>query len=251
MRLPDDFVLVRDGVAVRRGYEDELAGWLALADGAAPGGAAPLPASATSGRGAVHEVELARGGRAFVRRYVHGGLLRRLLRDVYWQRPPRPLRELAATEAARRAGIEAPEVLAAIVRPLGARRRGLAYRGVLVTRALAGRRSLGAALREARSEAERAAYLEQAVRAIRALHAAGIRHRDLNAGNLLAGATPDGGVAVIDFDRATLVGRPLGRRDAWLALRRLSRSLAKIGVAGLDRRAARRALRAAGLGRER
>jgi len=248
VNLPEGFARVRAGTAVRHGYEDELAGWLAIADGG-PGVAPRLAASATTGRGTVYEVTLRDGGRAFVRRYVHGGLLRGVLGDVYWQRPLRPLRELIATEAARAAGVAAPEVLAAVARPARAGAvRAVLYRGVLVTRALAGRRSLASALLAARDGDERAAWLACAVDAVRALHAAGIRHPDLNAGNLLVGERPDAPAAVIDFDRATVRAAPLGALDAWRVRRRLARSLAKLRLPGLDRQGAQRALRVAGLG---
>jgi len=242
VKLPAEFAELRAGIVVRRGYEAELAGWLEQAPGAASDGAV------AGGRGATRVVALAEGGRAFVRRYVHGGLLGALLRDRYWQRPSRPLRELVATEAARAAGVVAPEVLAAAALPGAGRSASWLYRGLLVTRALEGRRALGEALRAAASEAERSAWIGCAVRAIRRLHAAGIHHPDLNVANVLVAAAADAPAALIDFDRARVRPRPLDALHVALACRRLSRSIAKLALPGLDRAGAARALRAAGLG---
>ena len=125
---------------------------------------------------------------------------------------------------------------------------GVLYRGVLVTRALEGRRSLAAALRGAGSAAERDAWLGCAVRSIRQLHAAGIHHPDLNVSNLLVADEPTVPAALIDFDRATVGTGKVGRLRTALACRRLSRSIAKLGLPGLDRAGAAHALRAAGLG---
>lgn len=248
MRLPGEFVLARDGVAVRHGYESELDAWLGGGPCAPAGELAGRDAAVSDGRGAARVVMLRAGGRAFVRRYVHGGLLGALLRDVYWQRPPRPWRELLATEAARHAGVLAPEVLAAAVLPACGRRAGLLYRGVLVTRALDGRRSLREALCAAPGAAERLAWIACAVRAIRRLHAAGIHHPDLNVANVLVGEGDDTPAALIDFDRASVWPQAVGPLRVALARRRLSRSIAKLGLPGLDRAGACRALRAAGLG---
>lgn len=240
MRTPQGFVALRDGTLVRRGYEDELETFVAAAPEGAAGG------TVSGGRGSTRRVALRDGGAAFVRRYVHGGLLGALLGDRYWERPPRPVGELIATEAARAAGIVAPEVLAAVVQP--AAPAGLLYRGVLVTRALAGRRALADALRAAPDDAGRRAWLACAVRVVRRLHAAGIHHPDLNVSNVLVGDHPDADAALIDFDRGRVCARPVGALGVASARRRLSRSIAKLGLPGLDRAAAAAALDAAGLG---
>jgi hypothetical protein len=241
VKLPAEFTVPCAGIVLRRGYEGELAGWLARPASAAAGAGVVRVAG---GRGATRVVALPDGGRAFVRRYLHGGLLGALLRDVYWQRPPRPWRELIATEAARAAGVVAPEVLAAAALPAAG---GVLYRGLLVTRALEGRRALGDALRAAASAAERDAWIACAVRAVRGLHAAGIHHPDLNVANVLVGEHA-AAAALIDFDRASVGAAPLGALRTALACRRLSRSIAKLALPGLDRAGAARALRAGGLG---
>lgn len=243
MTTPSGFVAPRDGILVRRGFEDQLDAWLA----AARATARPVDdAAVVGGRGAVRRLALPDGDHAYVRRYVHGGLAGSLLGDLYWQRPPRPLRELVATEAARRANVLAPEVLAAATLPVDP--AGIFYRGVLVTRAIEGRRPLAAALREASDDAERSAWIACAVRAVRRLHAAGIHHPDLNVTNVLVTARPDDDAALIDFDRARVGARPVGKIATALARRRLSRSIAKLGLPALDRVGAAQALDAAGLG---
>lgn len=240
MSTPGGFVEARAGVLVRRGYEDQLDAFLAVAPDRAADGAA------SDGRGTTCRIALPDGGAAFVRRYVHGGLFGALLGDRYWGRPARPLCELVATEAARAAGIVAPEVLAAVVLP--APPAGLLYRAVLVTRALDDRRALGDALRAATDDAGRRAWLACAVRAVRRLHAAGIHHPDLNVSNVLVAQQPDEEAALIDFDRARVGTKPVGMLGVWLARRRLSRSIAKLALPGLDRTAAAATLDAAGLG---
>jgi 3-deoxy-D-manno-octulosonic acid kinase len=241
VKVPEEFVVPGEGVVVRRGHEGELAAFLA----AVPSCAADA-GDVVGGRGATRRIALVDGGAAYVRRYVHGGLLGALLGDRYWGRPPRPLRELLATEAARRAGVLAPEVLAALVQP--APPAGLLYRGVLVTRALDERRALGDALRAASDVGARSAWIACAVRAVRRLHAAGIHHPDLNVANVLVGARPEDDAALIDFDRAHTGPRPVGALRVALARRRLARSIAKLGLPGLDRAGAAAALEAAGFG---
>jgi hypothetical protein len=241
------FVALEGGLTlVRRGFESEVPGWLAIARGEVDAGRdlasrRTQATTASGGRGQTVAIELADGGWAFLRRYHHGGLLAPLLHDAYWQRPPRPWQELHATEAAREAGVVAPEVLAAAIFPL--RKQPWLYRGVLVTRALEGRRSLGEALSAATTSAELERWIASAVETIRQLHRAGIHHPDLNVTNLLAGASPDVPVAVIDFDRASLGRRPVGSLGRWLARRRLARSIAKLGLPGVGSGAARRLVR--------
>lgn len=237
MNIPDDFGLAGAGRLVRRGYEAELAAWCRLAfrddAGVEPGG-----------RGGIVRTPLADGAAAFVRRYRRGGWLGPLLGEAYFDRPPRPWRELVATEAARAAGIVAPEVLAAVAEPFERSVFGVPYRGLLVTRALEERRTLGEALRDAADDQSRRDWVAAAVRAVRRLHSSGVHHRDLNVSNLLVGASAEDGVAVIDFDRASVRATPVGAWGRRMAHRRLSRSIAKLALPGWDRAACRRALTA-------
>lgn len=235
MRVPEGFRRAAAGRLVRSGYEGQLDVWL---ERARSGSSEAAPAG---GRGATVRAPIRDDGEAFVRRYRHGGLLGRWLGEAYFDRPPRPWRELVATEAARRGGVVAPEVLAAVVEPYEHSLFGIPYRGVLVTRALAQQRSLGRALSDAAADA-RPRWIGAAVAAVRRLHACGVRHPDLNATNLLVGDSFDEPVAVIDFDRARAGGRPVGWLGRWMARRRLSRSLAKLGLEGMGPAECRRAV---------
>ncbi len=74
---------------------------------------------------------------------------------------------------------------------------------------------------------------ELAGRSVRRLHDAGLRHRDLNARNLLVtraqADTPEAALVVIDLDRCR-VGEPLATVERVASLARLARSLVKAGV---------------------
>ena len=222
------FAAAGEGVFVRRGFESEARAWRAALDAPAP---AREPGSA--GRGGARALPIAPGGRAWLKIYRHGGLLGRLLGEVYWDHPSRPLRELAATEAARACGVVAPEVLAAIVLPVGRPFTGF-YRAALVTREIAGRRSLADALRSDPDERERADRIGRCWDVLRRLHRCGIRHRDANATNFLCGAAGEE-PALIDFDGAVVGTAPVGRIGRSFARRRLARSIGKLGLAGFDR----------------
>jgi 3-deoxy-D-manno-octulosonic-acid transferase len=183
----------------------------------------------TGGRGAVWAVSLGDHERGVLRWYRRGGALRHLIRDRYFGWTPRPIRELAVTEAAHGRGVPVAEVLAARVDrlPWGW------YRGAIVTREVTGAMTFADALRRHPDGTERTAVLTTVGRAVRDLHDRGVYHRDLNANNILI--SPSGGtfqVCFIDFDRAVVrlaVGRPTRERE----LRRLERSLAKLARAGM------------------
>jgi 3-deoxy-D-manno-octulosonic acid kinase len=134
-------------------------------------------------------------------------------------RPPRPIRELEATETARAAGCRVP-----IVHAVAVEEQGPFYRGWIVTSAIEGSGSYIDVF-AASDEAARGVLLQAAGSAIRDLHDAGVYHPDLNGQNLLIDA--DGEVAVIDFDRA-FVGAPQNHRVAQQNRDRFWRSLAKL-----------------------
>jgi len=237
VKPPTGFVRVDGASLVRSGYEAYLGEWASAVDS--------VGRASDTGRGAIARVALP-DGRAIVKHYRHGGWLGDRLGDLYWDWPPRPWRELAATEAVRAAGILAPEVLAAIVVPLGASGPcAWLYRAELVTRELAGRRSLGSALTSAATAAERGAWLAAAARAMRRLHEAGVSHPDLSVGNFLVGADPSEPIAIIDFDRAAVGPPPVSALGRWGARRRLARSVAKLALPSLDRTSVAAIVRAA------
>lgn len=174
-----------------------------------------------SGRGGALRVVLRGGKVVYVRHYLRGGMMRWLVRDLYLLRPPRPIRELMATEQARAAGCRVP-----IVHAVAIEETGPFYRGWIVTSAIDGARAFIDELAAA-DESRRRALLLAAGGAIRGLHDAGVYHVDLNGHNLLLDA--DGNVAVIDFDRATLALPGIyrlgerGRDRFWRSLVKLMR----------------------------
>lgn len=175
------------------------------------------------GRAAHPVVELPDGGRAVVREYRRGGLMRHLNRARYFL-GHRALAELRATERAGAAGVRVPEVLAAVER-----RRGVGYTASLATRWVAGAEELAGWL-GGRGAEERRSVLREVGRQVGLLHAGGVGHPDLNLRNFLV-AAPEAGepvVYLIDFDRAALYegAAPTMRRAR--DLRRLARSARKL-----------------------
>ncbi|MEB2283998.1 MAG: hypothetical protein B6D46_01795 [Polyangiaceae bacterium UTPRO1] len=181
------------------------------------------------GRGAVWIVAADERGRGVLRWYRRGGAVRHLVRDLYFGWTPRPMRELAATQAAIERGVPAPEVLAVRVDrlPCGW------YRGAIVTREVRDAVTFAAVLRHETAAVPRGRIVAAVGRAVRDLHARGVRHRDLNANNILV-RRHDAGIEVffIDFDRAR-VGETVSSRARARELRRLERSLTKLARGGL------------------
>jgi 3-deoxy-D-manno-octulosonic acid kinase len=181
---------------------------------------------AASGRGGARRLELRGGKVVFVRHYLRGGLMRHFVRDRFLLRPPRPLRELAATEKARAAGCLVPMVHAVAIEE-----KGPFYRGWIVTSAIDGARDF-IDVYAGESQTGRASLLTAAARAIRDLHDAGVFHPDLTGNNLLVAA--GGSIAVIDFDRAVVSSPgagPLARKGCDRFWRSMTKLTALRGVA--------------------
>lgn len=137
----------------------------------------------------------------------------------------RPLDELRVTSELRSAGVPVPSPALLI-----AQREGRSWRAAVGTRfeedTCDARVWLEAAPGGAR--VERAAHAAGV--AVRRLHDAGARHRDLHAGNLLVRERGDDvEVIVVDLDRATL-GADVPPRRRMHELMRLHRSLVKRGL---------------------
>ena len=184
----------------------------------------------SGGRGAVRRVELGACGTAIVRQYCRGGLLRHFVRDLYWDRPPRPFAELLCTAAARQRGVPTVDVLGAGVEWVTL---GL-YRGTLVTGEAEGCINLWEWLQKQSTGMAREAVIAATARVIAQLHDAGVAHADLNLTNILVRAAQDvPTVLVIDFDRASVFPGPLPAAKRERNLRRLRRSLDKLDPGGL------------------
>jgi len=201
--------IVRDELA------DALAPWLLAPELTLPGDAVPI----AGGRGAAWRLTLPGGLRAVLRENRRGGVIRHVVARHYLGLRPRPFGELAVTTEARRRGVAAAEVLAARVDGW------LVYRGALVTREIPDARPLLAALAAA-DPPRRAAVAADAGRAVARMHEAGVRHADLNLGNILVGDA--GAITLVDFDRARLGNGPLDRGARRNNLQRLARSLQKL-----------------------
>ncbi len=164
-----------------------------------------------------------------VRHFVRGGrVVSALLRDRYLRFGAiRPYHEVGASEEARRRGIPTPKVIAAATYD-----SGLFYRADLVTEFVSEASDLVEALFDTRRKGaggavERLDALQAAGYMVRQLAQAGLRHRDLHAGNILLqwkGAAPR--AHLLDLDRCEI--GPEGKAiPAAPMLQRLKRSLGK------------------------
>jgi 3-deoxy-D-manno-octulosonic acid kinase len=178
----------------------------------------------------VRLVSLGERGDVVVRPYRRGGFVRYFVRDLYWDRPPRPFVELLCTETARQRGVATVEPIGACVEWV----RGGLYRGLLATRKAEDFHNLWEWLRTKPTEATREATLRVVARAIAHMHEAGIAHADLNLMNILVQpATNPPQALLIDFDRARLFLGPVPSPDRERNLRRLRRSLDKLDPEGV------------------
>jgi 3-deoxy-D-manno-octulosonic acid kinase len=181
------------------------------------------------GRGSVWRVQTDTRETLIVRAYRRGGFVRHFLSDLYWDRPPRPLDELVATETARQRGVPTIEVLGAYVRWMNS---GL-YRGLLISREAEGFHSLWEWLQMRSTGPTRIATLTAVAHAIATMHEAGIVHADLNLTNILVqpnNSSPQ--VLLLDFDRAQVLSDLVPRQQRERTLRRLQRSFRKLNPDG-------------------
>jgi hypothetical protein len=175
------------------------------------------------GRAKLSVLRMENGAGALVRRYRHGGALRYLTGDIFATWPPRPFKELAITEEARRRGVPTVEILAAGIDRVW----GPLYRGWLVTRELEGARDLWTVLQA--GSCAKAALLRQVARAIHRMHRQGIYHGDLNLKNILLRREGDAlKIYIIDFDKAGFFPGGVPAAKARRNLARLRRSIAKL-----------------------
>jgi 3-deoxy-D-manno-octulosonic acid kinase len=153
-----------------------------------------------------------------LRHYFRGGLIGKLVRDLYvWvgAERTRAFAEWRLLHSLRAQGFPVPT-------PVAARfvRAGLFYRADLITEALPATRTLADSLTGAMLTEE---VWKKVGAMIAKMHRAGVRHADLNAHNILLGEGAK--VFVLDFDRGRIV--PRGPWESQV-LARLKRSLLKI-----------------------
>ncbi len=164
------------------------------------------------------------GTRWAVRHYTRGGRIVPLLLDDRYllSRRIRPFHEAEASEAARMRGIPTPRVLAAAMYPAG-----IFYRADLVTEFVSGASDLVEVLFDTRRKGaggagERLDALRAAGELVRRMAAAGLRHRDMHARNVLLewkGAAPI--PHLLDLDRCDVgpEGRPSSPHPMYRRLR--------------------------------
>jgi len=165
-------------------------------------GARPL-----AGRGVAYAILLPKSRtRAVVRHNRHGGVLASMTRDLFLP-PTRAPRELATALRLAASGVRTPDVLMYGVQ----RAAALFRRSDVVTREVEGGRDLAAFMRADVPTAERAEAWRAARVLLQDLGAAGARHHDLNAKNILLAPGERGLVAwVLDVDRVAF-GEPASR----------------------------------------
>jgi 3-deoxy-D-manno-octulosonic acid kinase len=178
-------------------------------------------ALALQGRRPVYVLRTPAGPRV-VRRYHRGGAVAPLLGDRHLRvGVPRPVGEARASVEARARGIDTPRVVAGVVYPSGP-----FYRGDLVTEYVDGSVDLAAVLFQDAPGPDRLDALERAGALVAGMAAAGVRHPDLNAKNILYSGHR---TLVLDLDRCrtTPDAEPVPPEGM---VARLERSLRKLGA---------------------
>lgn len=211
----------RTRVWLREDLADRLRGaglaspatWWAALDAAARGGA---------GRAATARLDLPGGGpRLVLKRLARGGLLASAWRGRFLG-DRRLLENLSIPDEALRRGVATARgaALVAIPGPPGF------FRGLLAVEEIEGAADLRDLLGRGPLDA---ASWEAVAAALRAMHAAGLDHPDLNLGNLLLRPGRAGPEAfVVDLDGARLRAGPLPFSARQSALRRLERSCHRV-----------------------
>ena len=168
------------------------------------------------------------GRRLLVRRYVHGGLLARLNRDLF-RDAARPLKELENTLVAEQRGVNTARPLAVVRQAAGAGFCRAWFVSEEIAKAEDGVHfARRVAMGHVTLEVKRAVVRETG-RVLRRMHDVGLVHGDLHLKNLLVRVNGPAHVQafVIDFDRSRYVENvTLSQRLGNLA--RLSRSVRKI-----------------------
>ena len=169
-----------------------------------------------------------RRGEVAIRKYRHGGLLRRFTGDLFIF-GARPFQEVAVTEEARSAGVPTLEILAAIKERVW----GGWYRGYLITAYLPAALDLVYYLERQQVGTKRRVVIEKAAEAVRKIHERGVYHADLHLKNFLVEEAQGIKVYLIDFDKSKVFSR-LDTSRRMKNLKRLDRSAEKLKGYGLS-----------------
>ena len=185
--------------------------------------ASDLAARPLEGRTIAYAIALpVTGTRAVVRHNRHGGALASVTRDLFLP-PTRAPRELRSAMRLVALGIPTPPVLMYGVEPVGVVFR----RADVVTREVERASDLSAYIAAGTPATEREAAWAATRRLVLLMHAAGVRHHDLNVKNVLLARVGDELTAyLLDVDRVTF-GPPSDARLLEGNVRRLLRSARK------------------------
>jgi len=200
--LPAGYESIRVGrcVAVVRA-EHRADAEAMLSDGSLYESAArDLAARPLAGRGVAYAIALPSSRvRVVVRHNRHGGVFAPITRDLFLP-PTRAPRELATALELRARGVRTPDLLM-----YGLQRAAMLFRrSDVVTREIEEGRDLAAFMQPDVEARERASAWAAARELLRALAAAGARHHDLNAKNILLAPAANGFEAwLLDVDRVT------------------------------------------------
>jgi len=189
-----------------------------------------------AGRGAAPAVPLEGrpGERMIIKNCRRGGLLRFVVRELYWN-DRRPLNELRVGAAALHAGIPTAEVLAAVA----FRVAGLLYHGYLITRELTGCKDLPSFLSATRGETSEERFrnkrelLARIAQAVRTMHDRGFYHGDLNLKNILIDAEHQNAIYIIDWDKSLAQNEIISAAQRSSNMVRCCRSMEKMKEQGL------------------
>lgn len=152
-----------------------------------------------------------------LRHYLRGGLIGKLIRDLYLftgAKNTRSLAEFQVLSILHQQGLPVPRPVAAL-----AKRKGLVYRADILIEKIPGARDLCSVLQAPAD----AAFYRNLGELVARFHSAGVYHADLNIKNILLDA--DHKLWLIDFDRAQLGQCTQAKQDKSLA--RLKRSFEK------------------------
>ncbi len=152
-----------------------------------------------------------------LREYWHGGVLRNVFKNKYWEKKSRAFAELNLMLALRKKGFKVPE-------PLFAGKSG----GNLYSQFIAIEKIENAKdLQEVELDGE---IVEKVIAESEKLFDGGLYHPDFNIKNILL---KDGEIYFIDFDKAVIFPRALNQSERYKIYRRMFRSFHKTGKIGV------------------